>query len=99
MKKRLLSVCIALALMSVLLPARAAEEDTTIFRPKTGQELISILDELRLKNLYITTPNITIMLEGKDYQLEKSMEIYLCESNLTIQGTSGTRILGAKSYH
>ena len=92
MKKRLLSVCIALALMSVLLPARAAEEDTTIFRPQTGQELISILDELRLKNLYIKKHKITIMLEGKDYQLEKSKEIYLSESNLTIQGKRATRI-------
>lgn len=83
MKKRLFSLALALALCLGLtaIPASAAENT---FYPKTGAELEALLEAG-------IPSSTTIILEGKEYQVEYGCSLERVE-NVTIRGTAGTRI-------
>ena len=82
---RLLSALLVLCMVLALLPGTALAAGTTVYAG-TVEELKAALKS-----------NTTIILEGKDYTFEGGLGFYELE-NVTIRGTTGTRIMSTSPY-
>ena len=102
MKKRVLTFVLMLALcfgvMGTALATDGSPNETVIYASDSDTNLWSLLSraERTSKNTGTANAPVRIVLEGKDYTIDSGFHFYNC-SNVTIEGTTGTRILCTSS--
>lgn len=95
MRKRLLATLLVLCVAVAMLPGKALAGEQTVVYASTTAELLKAVSNPAAKS------NTKVILEEKEYKLERTLSIWnetQSMSNITIQGTGNTRIVVPVGY-